>query len=62
MNGRKIRVSEDQLIEKIMEQLTDCDADEFARIAGEVLGGVCFPSETGQYEFEPNENYFDALD
>jgi hypothetical protein len=65
-----MRVPESKLIDAIVKVITeDLDADDFARIAGEILGGECFVVDFSgmlgkelQYDFTPNENYAGALD
>lgn len=54
-----IRLSEDQITDKIHQWLCECDSEELARITGEIFGGECFESdnEEKEYEFTPNENY-----
>jgi len=66
--SKEISLTEDQIIAQFEEWLTDCDADELARVAGELFGGECFPdedyefNESAKYNFVTNENYFGAFD
>jgi hypothetical protein len=66
--GAKMKLTEEQILEAIGEHLRTCDADELARIAGELCGGECFyhPSEKSsddtEYDFNPNENYYNAFE
>ena len=57
-----ILLTEDQIIAKMRLWMAECDADEFARITGEIFGGKCemvYDAEDNQaYEFTPNEMYF----
>ena len=57
-------LTELQCIEAIKNYLDECDADELARLTGELFGGEChvhFEIENdinaNVYEFEPNEYY-----
>ena len=66
----KIILTEDQILNQFQEWLTDCDADELARVTGELFGGKClsffdpeyndFPP-VNRYQFEPDENYCGAF-
>jgi hypothetical protein len=67
LNSQKIFLSEEQLVEKIKEWVDECDSDELACLAGELLGGKCFfdyvrsLEKEDCYEFEPDENYGGAF-
>ena len=37
-----MKLTEDRVIQSLSEFIKDCDADELARLAGEVFGGECF--------------------
>jgi hypothetical protein len=62
------RLTENQCIEAIQKYLQDCDADELARLTGELFGGDClvdYRTTNGVenfYEFTPNEFYSGELD
>ena len=65
-----IILSEEQIIQQMQEFLTECDADELARLTGEIFGGKCRPFfdpdnntilAVMEYEFEPDENYCGAF-
>lgn len=61
-----IVLTENDLTNAIHTWLEGADADELARIAGELLGGKCFPAfdyDFGKtnYEFTPNKNYYGAF-
>lgn len=58
--ARTIIINEDTLTNKIHDWLLEVDADELARIAGEIFGGECY-FFGDEYHFYPNENYFDAF-
>jgi hypothetical protein len=58
--AKMIIISEDTLTNKIHDLLIEMDADELARIAGEMFGGECYYFWDG-YHFYPDENYFDAF-
>lgn len=66
----KIHLTNDQLMDKIYDWLTEADADEFSRIAGEIFGGECLPdgwesTEENillEYSFEPNGDYWGAFE
>lgn len=64
----KMKISDSQLDKAIHDALQDMDADGYARIAGEILGGECWVIDYSgmnggelQYEFTPNENYGGAF-
>lgn len=68
MKTKNIILTEDQIIQQFQEWLTDCDAEELARVTGELFGGKCFtffdPEQNtfnNLYEFEPDENYGGAF-
>lgn len=52
-----------QLTGAMHDFIRECDADELARLAGEIFGGDChwikYDNKTDDniYDFEPNENY-----
>lgn len=46
---------------EVKKVLDDMDADAFAKIAGELLGGECIYFEDDIYHFTPNESYCDAF-
>jgi len=64
-----IHVSETEMINHLTEFIQNCDADELARITGDVFGGKCYwlgeiqekNSVNNKYDlmyvFEPDENY-----
>ena len=55
------RLTENQCIQAIQEYLQECDADELARLTGELFGGECYI--VGDfYEFEPNRYYSGHFD
>lgn len=59
-------ISEHEITVRIMDFIRECDADELARIAGELFGGKCFPvfnmsQNRMNYEFTPDENYCGAF-
>jgi len=61
------RLTENQCIQAIQEYLQECDADELARLTGELFGGDCFVdylanNEENFYNFEPNEYYSGQFD
>jgi len=61
-----IKVTEEQIMAQIQEFLTGCDADDLARLTGELFGGECYAiglmdNEVMTYEFEPDENYMGAF-
>ena len=62
----KVKLSEEEMIEHLTNFIKECDADELARITGDVFGGKCFWSGDINdidaiydcvYTFEPDENY-----
>lgn len=65
-----IIIGEEAMDIKIHNWFITAEADEIARVAGEIFGGKCFadfkPDGKGKqvlcYEFEPDENYYGALD
>ena len=49
-------------LEKIViEYIKDAEFEEFARIAGEVLGGECWYWGDEEFHFEPNDKYTGSL-
>jgi len=61
-----MRLKEDEIIKAITDWMADCDADEFARVTGELFGGTCYPVIVDNglryaYDFEPDENYCGAF-
>ena len=63
-----MKLTEERIRQAFNTYLEECDADEFARLVGDVFGGGCFPvlldeSESGTgkieviYDFEPNSFY-----
>ena len=62
----QIGLSEDQIIKALTNFITTCDADDLARITGDVFGGACVTvsEDNGAditYEFTPNEYYMNAF-
>jgi len=56
-------ITEDKILDALLEFFRKCDADELARLAGEIFGGECYPHfDSNCYTFEPNENYFGAFE
>ena len=66
---RNFTLTDTEIVEQIKAWLTDTDADDLARVAGEMFGGKCYADEwtpPGQptemsYYFKPNENYWGAF-
>ena len=68
-----IKLTEDQIIDKIAEYTQKCDAEQLATLAGNLFGGRCYPTpliekEDGKglivedtYSFEPNDDYLGAF-
>lgn len=59
--NKTIRVDGGNLDEAVKKVLDDLDADAFAKLAGELLGGECEYYEDDVYFFTPNESYCDAF-
>ena len=64
---KKIFLKEYTLTDTIYDWLHEADADELARVAGELFGGTCFLSHQDKeanniYEFTPDENYYGAFE
>ena len=58
MKKKKYTLDMDTVVKHIVDYLHDCDADELARLCGEIFGGECYPNSDGtKYDFEPNEYY-----
>jgi hypothetical protein len=56
-------VTVDQLEKAVMTAISQTDADEFAQLAGDSLGGYCrYNPLTQKYYFTPNLNYQGGLD
>lgn len=58
---KTIIVGEDTILKKMHDWLCEVDADEFARIAGEMFGGDCCFFGNDEFHFYPDENYYDAF-
>ena len=63
----KIKITDTQLLEKMINFLRTEDADTIAGIAGEMFGGDCFFDDTTEenecvYEFTPNLLYAGEFD
>jgi len=57
-----IALNEEQIVSKLKAWINEADADELARITGEVFGGTCF-TDGETYDFTPDdENYYGAFD
>lgn len=53
-----ITLTDDELVEKIINQIHNCDADTLAAYAESVLGCTAeYIDENGNYELTPNENW-----
>ena len=66
MKNSTIVITENDITEAFNTWLEGADADEIARLAGELFGGKCFPAinydyNKMNYEFTPNENYYGAF-
>jgi hypothetical protein len=59
--AEKIILTEDTVCQKIQDLLLEIDADDLARLVGEIFGGDCYEND-GEYSFYPNENYNNAFD
>ena len=55
-----LAISEGKLLDRILRWTNDADADEIARICGEIFGGECYFVE-GEYRFYPTGNYMGAF-
>jgi hypothetical protein len=56
-------VTVDQLEKAVMTAISQTDADEFAQLAGDSLGGYCrYNPLTQKYYFTPSLNYWGGLD
>jgi hypothetical protein len=59
MDTKRIKLSDSTIVDTIKDWMENtADADELARIAGEIFGGICYYEGEGLYFFEPNENYY----
>ncbi len=58
--AKTIVLSDDDLYQALHEYLLEVDADELARLAGELFGGECY-FFGGDYNFYPDENYAGAF-
>jgi hypothetical protein len=59
-----MKISIDDAVSHLEDFVSNCDADELARILGDVFGGNCFAVSDEEDDgsdivlsFEPNENY-----
>jgi hypothetical protein len=65
-----MKISEEKLIEHLMDFIRSCDCDELCRLAEEAFGGkICLAAEQSDnlddaniYEIEPNDNYYGEFD
>ena len=57
---KKIDLTEDELTNKLFEELHSCDGDVLAAVAGFMFGGECHAIDD-HYEFFPDENYTGAF-
>lgn len=60
--NRRAIVTEGEIIMAISQFLMDCDVDQLAKLAGEVLGGKCEYKVEENYYFTPDEKYGGAFD
>jgi fructosamine-3-kinase len=58
----KIKLTEEEIVDKIKEMVDEADADTLALIAANLFGGECFAEEDGVYEFTPGEDYCGTFD
>ena len=63
-----MELTEEQITDALHDFVRDCDADDLAKLAGELFGGKCttriVKEEWGyetHYTFEPDENYMGAF-
>jgi hypothetical protein len=58
-----MKLTEDRILQAFNKYFQECDGDEFARLAGDIFGGNCFPALLEDekvelvYDFEPNAFY-----
>jgi len=57
MKKQFISISEERVIQALNKFIAEADADELARITGEVFGGKCYNVSDDTYHFIPDENY-----
>jgi hypothetical protein len=66
--GDSMRLTENRIRQAFNKYFDECDGDEFARLAGEIFGGSCFPALVEgdasevlkvelDYDFQPNDFY-----
>ena len=61
--ARIIKIPEYVVVDRLIRYINECDADELARICGDVFGGSCFKDvETEVYNFEPDKFYAKEFD
>lgn len=54
-------VTEKRVIEELTAWITSiCDSDELAELANQIFGGELTAREDGDFDFEPNAEYFGA--
>jgi hypothetical protein len=65
-----IKITEDEAVRALTNFLIDCDAEDVAKLLGDIFGGDCEPVEeyygdiyTGNiiYNFKPNEFYLEKF-
>lgn len=64
---RKVfKIPEYIVVNMLREYLNECDADDLARLLGDIFGGKCFQDSNDKYgetySFEPDKNYCGAFD
>lgn len=59
---KTIKVNVEEFVKTVMAVFEDLDADSFAQLGGEVLGGECeYNCLDHTYDFTPNECYCEAF-
>jgi hypothetical protein len=68
--GKDVILTDDEVIKEITDFIKDADADDLARIVGDVFGGTCFVEPEDEedngsdiiYRFVPNKDYSGAFE
>jgi len=59
---KPLKISENRILSEIQNWLTNSDADDLCKLAGNLFGGTCVVSKGAtDYEFTPNVDYYGAF-
>lgn len=61
-NPKSTLITDALAVERLKRYIDDCDADEIARLLGDIFGGECYADDVPCYEFFPNKFYAGEFD